>query len=329
MKNFSHFIYANLICIFSAFPIISYSQIPKVVEGELGVFNFNIPINSNWTSTPITFKKVEAILNLDGVKQKPSFAFESKKGGLIFGTWKEHKPGVIFTASQLNSEPPAIPQEWGILKNNLKTSAGKLMNGVEFSEFNITGLGDGKTFAKGKLLRTHGKWIDLPLTYVDSSGLHTGLASLYYRGLESDAFGPPGGVTYLLKILEAISIKSDIKLISVDEYKFALSQPKDSIIQTVIDKPKQPNETLATTTTTTTTTATAAATAVTAVTEINNLQLNLKPEGVIGLLIINGNLSCYNNGIVKPLPCNIPAVNGAEIDSDSIKKINSLVITKK
>ena len=56
--------------------------------------------------------------------------------------------------------------------------------------------------------------------------------------------------------------------------------------------------------------------------------MNLK-EGVVGLLIINGNLSCYNNGTVKPLPCNIPAINGAEIDSDSIKTINSLVITKK
>jgi hypothetical protein len=325
MKNFSNLIYANLICIFSIFPIISYSQTPKVTEGDIGIFNFNTPLNSNWISTPITFKKVEEILTSDGVKQKPSFAFESKKGGLVFGTWKEHRPGVIFTASQLNSEPPAIPQDWGILNNNLKTSAGRLMNGIEFSEFNVTGLGDGKTFAKGKLSRTHGKWIDLPLTYADSSGLHSGLASLYYRGLESDAFGPLGGVTYLLKILEGFSVKSEIKLISVDEYKFALSQPKETTIQKVSDKPDQPNKTSVTAAAV----ATVATSATAAVTEINKVQLNLKQEGVVGLLIINGNLSCYNNGTVKPLPCNIPAINGAEIDSDSIKTINSLVITKK
>ena len=213
----------SIIFVFFSIPIHGFSQVTDPGEAKLGIFEFSIPLPLNWSSGSSSLARARDILSIDQIQLPPSFAFETSKGGVIFGTWKELKPGIVFTASQLYAEPPAIPQSWGIKKENLVTFKEQLSSGLEYSAFGISGLGDGKSFIGLKRYKTYGLWIDVPVTYKDSSGLHSGLASLYFRGPEIESAGPNGGVKILQKILTNIKVNPNVTLISTEHYKAEIS----------------------------------------------------------------------------------------------------------
>ena len=237
--------FLSIIFVFFSIPIHGFSQVTDSGEAKLGIFEFNVPLPLNWSSGSSSLARARDILSIDQIQLPPAFAFETSKGGVIFGTWKELKPGIVFTASQLYAEPPAIPQSWGIKKENLNTFKEQLSSGLEYSAFGISGLGDGKSFTGLKRYKTYGLWIDVPVTYKDSSGLHSSLASLYFRGPEIESAGPNGGVKILQKILTNIKINPNVTLISTEQYKAEISlnqkvtEPKK--VAAVITAPAEKN----------------------------------------------------------------------------------------
>jgi hypothetical protein len=150
------------------------------------------------------------------VELSPTFVFETpSKKGVLFGTWKEFKPGVAFLAENLNAEPPPVPKEWGKVDMKIFPPTSSDLN---FAGFTVQGMGDTTSFVK-KVSQTAGAWIDIPMTYTDPTGPHSGLASLYFRGPSSEYTGPNGGEKLIQKILSELQIQQGVKLISFQDYK--------------------------------------------------------------------------------------------------------------
>lgn len=253
---------------------------------DIGVLNFSLPASTLWKSQAITEKKVKEILAHEDIKLDPTFAIEGPRGIVIFGTWKELPSEMVFSASELAKNVPNFPENWGIKEDAIFSIPKTLANGLEYSELRIVGNGDGRVFGLGKQYKTLAIWVDVPITYKDTRGFHSGLASLFYRGPDINSKGTPD--TMFLTVLNSLKIKDGYSLVSTDVYKKA-SLAKESLAQ------GEPT---------------------------SNTQKIVPPEknstitaNMSGLIEIDGSTYCVNKGIYTHLPCTIslqaPKVNYA------------------
>jgi hypothetical protein len=224
MANFIHKISKTLALMLIAYTGQACAQVTVPVDGQIGVFKYSTQMPRTWVSTSLTFDKAQQILSKDQVQLKPVFAYEGPKGNLVFGTWKELKPGVAFTAAQLSSDAPQFPDDWGVLTSSLSAFTGATDSGIEYSGFSILGAGDGKNFGKGKPIRTFGVWFDLPISYKDSNGLHSGLASIYYRSNESESTNASAGVKFVQNLISKLQLAPGVVKISAEQYKLSVGK---------------------------------------------------------------------------------------------------------
>lgn len=283
-------------------PSLAQSLVPT--EGTLGIFSYTAQMPKSWNSTNSAFDRARETLAKDQVQLKPAFAYEGPKGNLVFGTWKELKPGVAFTVSQLNSDPPQFPEEWGISPSNLNSLNGATESGIEYSGFSVIGMGDGKNFAKGKPVKTFGVWYDLPISYQDATGTHSGLASIYYRATESESFPSSAGVRFAQNLLNNLKLSPGINKISADAYKASYSQNKPLGTQAnknLNDDKSSPKDS-----------ATADSKS-----SINHL---------VGILHNDkGIMYCFNYGTITQAPCSVAQIgsNKAEVNPAVIQQLNN------
>ena len=195
---------------------------------NLGKLEFGTQPSKGWVSN-LNSKKALDVLKSDMVELSPTFVFETpSKKGVLFGTWKEFKPGVAFLAENLNAEPPPVPKEWGKVDMKIFPPTSSDLN---FAGFTVQGMGDTTSFVK-KVSQTAGAWIDIPMTYTDSTGPHSGLASLYFRGPSSEYTGPNGGEKLIQKILSELQIQQGVTLISFQDYKKLFAQAPPIVMET-------------------------------------------------------------------------------------------------
>ena len=197
---------------------------------NLGKLEFGTQPSKGWVSN-LNSEKALDVLKSDKVELSPTFVFETpSKKGVLFGTWKEFKPGVAFLAENLNAEPPPVPKEWGKVDMKIFPPTNSDLN---FAGFTVQGMGDTTSFVKKTSpTPTTGAWIDIPMTYTDPTGNHSGLASLYFRGPSSEYTGPNGGEMLIKKILSELQIQQGVKLISFQDYKKLFAQAPPVVMET-------------------------------------------------------------------------------------------------
>ena len=216
--------------VFSLIILFVFSSIPQALaqQEKLGKLEFGTQPSKGWVSN-LNSKKALDVLKSDMVELSPTFVFETpSKKGVLFGTWKEFKPGVAFLAENLNAEPPPVPKEWGKVDMKIFPPTSSDLN---FAGFTVQGMGDTTSFVK-KVSQTAGAWIDIPMTYTDHTGPHSGLASLYFRGPSSEYTGPNGGEKLIQKILSELQIQQGVTLISFQDYKKLFAQAPPIVMET-------------------------------------------------------------------------------------------------
>lgn len=288
----------------------SMAQSLTPTEGTLGIFSYTAQMPKSWNNSSSAFDRARETLAKDQVQLKPAFAYEGPKGNLVFGTWKELKPGVAFTVSQLNSDPPQFPEEWGILPTNLSALNGATDSGIEYSAFSVIGMGDGKNFGKGKPLKTYGVWYDLPISYQDSTGTHSGLASVYYRSTEAESSQASAGVRFAQNLISNLKLSPGVMKISADEYKASYGQNKPINSQSnskPYDGKTLPKEAL--------------------MAETKGIAQN----NLVGVLYNDkGVMYCFNYGSITQAPCSLSQIgtNKAEVNPVVIQQLNGLAAQK-
>jgi hypothetical protein len=223
---------SNLLTLFSSTLIFLFvfSSVPQALaqSENLGKLEFGTQPSKGWVSN-LNSKKALDVLKSDMVELSPTFVFETpSKKGVLFGTWKEFKPGVAFNAEGLNAEPPPVPKEWG--KVDMKIFP-QTNSDLSYAGFTVQGMGDTTSFVK-KTSQTAGAWIDIPMTYTDPTGPHSGLASLYFRGPLNEYTGPNGGEKLIQKILSELQIQQGVKLIAFQDYKKLFAQAPPVVMET-------------------------------------------------------------------------------------------------
>jgi hypothetical protein len=174
--------------------------------------SFAVPLPRGWVEGSLT--KVAERLKFDGNDLEPLFAFENPTGGVLFGTWRDFKPGQIFTAQALAGDVPGMPSDWGINKNDIMSTADT--NGkFDYAVLRAIGMGDGMNFSLSGTKRTVSVWIDIPVAYQDKVDTRSGLASVYYRG-PVDSY--PDSKVLIDSILNGMSA-TQVTLISPAEFK--------------------------------------------------------------------------------------------------------------
>jgi hypothetical protein len=106
-----------LLTLFSStliFLFVFFSVPQALAQSEnLGKLEFGTQPSKGWVSN-LNSKKALDVLKSDMVELSPTFVFETpSKKGVLFGTWKEFKPGVAFLAENLNAEPPPSSKRMG------------------------------------------------------------------------------------------------------------------------------------------------------------------------------------------------------------------------
>jgi hypothetical protein len=124
--------------------------------------------------------------------------------------------------------PPPVPKEWGKLDMKIFPPTSSNLN---FAGFIVQGMGDTTSFVK-KTSQTAGAWIDIPMTYTDPTGPHSGLASLYFRGPLNEYTGPNGGEKLIQKILSELQIQQGVKLIAFQDYNKLFAQAPPVVMET-------------------------------------------------------------------------------------------------
>ena len=226
---------SNLLTLFSSTLIFLFvfSSVPQALaqSENLGKLEFGTQPSKGWVSN-LNSKKALDVLKSDMVELSPTFVFETpSKKGVLFGTWKEFKPGVAFNAEGLNAEPPPVPKEWG--KVDMKIFP-QTNSDLSYAGFTVQGMGDTTSFVK-KTSQTAGAWIDIPMTYTDPTGPHSGLASLYFRGPLNEYTGPNGGEKLIQKILSELQIQQGVKLIAFQDYKKLFDSNPDYLNKVIVE----------------------------------------------------------------------------------------------
>jgi len=234
-KIFMTKIKSNLLTLFSSTLIFLFvfSSVPQALaqSENLGKLEFGTQPSKGWVSN-LNSKKALDVLKSDMVELSPTFVFETpSKKGVLFGTWKEFKPGVAFNAEGLNAEPPPVPKEWG--KVDMKIFP-QTNSDLSYAGFTVQGMGDTTSFVK-KTSQTAGAWIDIPMTYTDPTGPHSGLASLYFRGPLNEYTGPNGGEKLIQKILSELQIQQGVKLIAFQDYKKLFDSNPDYLNKVIVE----------------------------------------------------------------------------------------------
>jgi hypothetical protein len=210
---------------------------------RVGDFEFKIVDKTGWKSSPESSAHVENIFRHEGVKLAPSFAFTNSYGSLVFGAVKKLRDGLTFSADQLSSNVPQFPEAWGIKNNDVQNSSGRTDQGLEFAVMRVSGPGDGKIFGKGKLYKTLGVWIDIPVQYQDLNGYHSVLISLFYRGYDSKR---PSDENFLRSIMNSIAPIAGVSIITEKKYKAQFQTlPDEAVIVNKsepqkVDPPQKP-----------------------------------------------------------------------------------------
>lgn len=293
----------------------AYAQTLVPTDGTIGALKFTAQMPRTWNGSKAALDKAREVLAKDQVQLSPAFAFEGPKGNLVIGTWKELKPGVVFTASQLNADPPQFPDDWGVFPKNLMSLTGATDSGLEYSGFSVLGSGDGRNFGKGKPVRTFGAWFDLPITYQDSRGVHSGLASVYYRSTEAESTNASAGVRFTQNILANLQLQPGVVKITSEQYKSALNNkneasPSQSSLKTEL-------------------------TAAQIESPVNSVEMKVNSKSMLGMDVgvfynEKGVLFCYNYGIVTQAPCALsqPGGNKAEVNPSIINQLNAIASRK-
>ena len=194
---------------------------------RIGDFEFKVADQSGWKSSPDATLHVENIFKYEGVKLAPSFVFTNSYGSLVFGAVKKLREGLTFSADQLSSNVPQFPEAWGIKNNEVQNSSGRTDYGLEFAVMRVSGPGDGKVFGKGKLYKTLGVWIDIPVQYQDLNGYHSVLISLFYRGYDSKRSSDEN---FLKSIMNSIMPIGGVSIVTEKKYKAQFQSTQDETV---------------------------------------------------------------------------------------------------
>jgi hypothetical protein len=292
-----------------------FAQVLVPTDGSVGVFRYSAQMPRTWISTSATLEKAREVLSKDQVQMQPSFAYEGPKGNLLFGTWKVLKPGVAFTAAQLSSDPPQFPDDWGMLPKSLNSLTGATESGIEYSGFSALGAGDGRNFIKGRPVRTFGAWFDMPVSYQDENGIHSGLASIYYRSTEAESTNASAGVKFAQNLLSKLQLAPGISKITAEQYKLAASKNEKQVSPTIskIENNATSNSYVAT-----------------SKTDVASTDIKFNSPAVGILYDKDGGLYCYNFGVILKAPCSLaqPGVGKAEVNSLIINQLNTVASRK-
>ena len=207
---------------------------------RIGDFEFRIADQVGWKASADAMQQAENIFKYEGVKLVPSFAYTNSYGSLVFGSVKQLRDGLTFSAEQISSSLPQFPEAWGIKNNDVQNSSGRTDYGLEFAVMRVIGPGDGKVFGRGKLYKTIGVWIDVPVQYQDKNGYHSILISLFYRGFDSKRSSDEN---LLKSIMNSLNPVTGVSLITEKVYKAQFqSSSGDSALNTKSEPPKVDNQ---------------------------------------------------------------------------------------
>ena len=230
----------SIISIFLILVVILFagSTIAQTISVEkIGDFEFKVADQSGWNSSPEANLHVENIFKYEGVKLAPSFVFTNSYGSLVFGAVKELRAGLTFSADQLSSNVPQFPEPWGIKNSEVQNSSGRTDYGLEFAVMRVSGPGDGKVFGKGKLYKTLGVWIDIPVQYQDINGYHSVLISLFYRGYDSKRSSDEN---FLKSIMNSIMPIGGVSIVTEKKYKAQFQSTQDETVIVSKNDPAKP-----------------------------------------------------------------------------------------
>jgi len=191
------------------------------VVHQLGVVKFSVQLPSTWKPTDI--RKAKALLEKDGVQETPVFAFEGSGGGLAYGTWKVLPAGVVFTAETIAAMDDPAMAKWGIKPADIRSFADGQARGLRFAYLRARGLGNGQEFSPKQKVQTVGIWVDIPVTFKDEAGYHSGLASLFYRSSAAEATA--GGEAMFHDIIDALEPGASV--VPASEYR-PTATPKET-----------------------------------------------------------------------------------------------------
>jgi hypothetical protein len=261
---------------------------------NIGAFTVPIALTSNWKSQPATERKVKEILSFENIKLEPTFTIEGPRGAVIFGTWKDLPNEMTFNAVDLAKSVPNFPESWGIKEDAIFSSSKILPNGLEYSELKVIGNGDGRFFGFNKQSKTIAIWIDIPVTFKDSKGYHSGLGSLYYRG--PDTLGKNIPDPFFNTLLSLLKPKDGTTLVSAEIYR-KVSSLKDTATS---DLPNDSKNVIK-----------------------NEKNLPISNE-MTGMVVIDKETYCVNFGITSKPPCTIKIDIQPTIKSLPIEIVNSI-----
>ncbi len=173
---------------------------------RLGPLRFSLTLPAGWKLVDVA--KARPLLDKDGVVESPLFAIEGPAGGMLYGTWKQLPAGVTFSADAIAAmEDPALAK-WGIKPSDIKSFADRQAKGLRFAYLRAKGLGSGLEFSAKLKTPTVGLWVDIPVAFRADDGIHSGLASLYYRSSAAEATA--GGEALFLDLIDAIEPTSSV-----------------------------------------------------------------------------------------------------------------------
>jgi len=197
----------------------AFTQTP--VSGKIGALIFSNVEQIGWRATPEAYAKAENIFKYENIQMAPSFAFANQYGSIVFGSVKNLRDGLTFSAEQLSSNVPTFPEPWGIKVSDVQNSSGKTDSGLDYAVLRATGPGDGLTFSKKGTYKTVGVWLDIPFQYKDGASTNSVLVSLFYRGFYAKNSADE---SFLKSILNSLSPGSGIEILSEKQYKSKFSQ---------------------------------------------------------------------------------------------------------
>lgn len=215
--------------------LVGSASAQNISVDRIGDFEFKIADKSGWKASPEASAHVENIFKYEGVKLVPSFAYANSYGSLVFGAVKKLRDGLTFSSDQLSSSVPQFPEVWGIKNNEVQNSSGRTDYGLEFAVMRASGPGDGKVFGKGKLYKTLGVWIDIPVQYQDSEGYQSVLISLFYRGYDSKKSADEN---FLKAIMNSLMPVKGVTIITEKKYKTQFQSAPEEAASNKNEAPK-------------------------------------------------------------------------------------------